>query len=57
MDYAKEILVHYFETVWRQAGLNWTSDNQAEIEGAVDDLVRGIKAETVRECERVYPLD
>lgn len=32
MDYAKEILVHYFETVWRQAGLKWTSDNQAEIE-------------------------
>lgn len=52
MDYTKEILAHYFETVWRQAGLKWTSENQAEIEAAVDDLVCGIKAEIERELKR-----
>jgi hypothetical protein len=34
-DHTQEIaqyLAYYFKTVWQKAGLNWTSDNEAEIQ-------------------------
>jgi hypothetical protein len=36
---AKRLLVHYFRTVFEAAGLRWDSDNQAEIETAVEYLI------------------
>lgn len=36
---AKRLLVHYFQAVWEKAGLRWDSDNVAEVEAIVDELL------------------
>ncbi|MCL6559918.1 MAG: hypothetical protein K6U74_14220 [Firmicutes bacterium] len=41
---AKELLVHYFRTVWLKAGLKWDSDNTAEVESIVDSIVGEVEA-------------
>lgn len=47
---AKRVLNHYIRKAWEASGLRWDSDNEAEVDGIVDDLVRGIKAE-INEAE------
>lgn len=42
---AKHTLTHYFRHVWEKAGLTWTSDHNAEIEGIVDSIVDAAVAE------------
>lgn len=45
MDYANEAkrtLSYYLRTVWREAGLNWDSDNQSEVNGIVDSLIEAV---------------
>ncbi|MCM1171303.1 MAG: hypothetical protein NC393_04160 [Clostridium sp.] len=42
---AKKILNYYFCKAWKAGGLSWDSDNEAEINAAVDEMVTGIKAE------------
>lgn len=37
---AADILVHYFRQVYEKAGLGWSSDNEVEVRGIVDDLVQ-----------------
>lgn len=42
MDYAenaKSTFRHYFQTAFKAAGLKWDSDNDAEINDAVDMLL------------------
>lgn len=36
---AKHVLVHYFRLCMEAGGLRWDSDNQAEIEGVIDNIV------------------
>jgi hypothetical protein len=36
---AKEYFVHYFRLLAKHAGMNWNSDNDAEIEAAIEDLI------------------
>ena len=38
-DIARQLLIHYFRTVWTKAGLKWTSDNDAEIDALVEVLI------------------
>ncbi len=40
---AKEILKHYFKTLYEHTGLNWDWDNAAEIEHAVDMIIETVK--------------
>jgi hypothetical protein len=51
IEKAKSTLVHYFKTVYSSAGLKWDGDNVTEVEGIVDDLVDGIKADVRKEIE------
>lgn len=48
LEKAKDTLVHYFRTVFEEAGLKWDSDNVAEVEGIVDDIASGLEAERAR---------
>ncbi len=41
----KRIFTHYFKTLARYAGMNWDIDNDAEIEAAIDQLIKEIKQE------------
>jgi hypothetical protein len=36
---AQDTLVHYFRTVWEQAGLPWIADNETEVRGIVRRIV------------------
>ena len=45
IEKAKSTLVHYFRTVWTEAGLRWDSDNVTEVEGIVDDIAAGVRKE------------
>lgn len=36
---AKDVLVHYFKYLFERSGQNWSADNQAEVEGIVDDII------------------
>lgn len=45
LEKAKSTLVHYFRTVWQEAGLKWDSDNVTEIEGIVEDIAAGVRRE------------
>ena len=36
---AKDLLVHYFETIAKRAGMKWDRDYTAEIECVVDDII------------------
>ena len=40
---AKRTLVHYFRVVFDAAGLQWTSDNEGEVEGIIDDVLDASK--------------
>lgn len=42
---AKRYLVYYFRLIAERAGLNWDSDNDAEIEVAVDLIIDASKEE------------
>lgn len=45
IDHTPEVakyLAYYFKTVWERAGLNWTSDNEAEIQ-TLAEYIRDIK--------------
>lgn len=57
---AKDLLVHYFSTVWKKAGLNWTGDNVVEVESIVDRIVNAavseITAATQKKVDRVEPV-
>lgn len=44
-DRAKSNLVWYIEKVWRAAGLNWDSDNVAEVEEIVEAILDAAKEE------------
>lgn len=48
---AKKLLVHYFEVLFEKQGVRFDSDNRAEIEDIVDNIVWGI-LEELREQER-----
>lgn len=38
---AKQTLVHYFKLLFEASGVRWNEDNEAEIEGVVDDIIAG----------------
>lgn len=48
---AKRILNYYIRKAWEAAGLRWDSDNEAEINAIVDEIVVGIKQEMSKESE------
>lgn len=50
---AKRLLNYYIRKAWEAGGLHWDSDNEAEVEGIVDDLVTGIKKEILSEIINV----
>ena len=35
---AKRLLVNYFRAVWSATGVKWDGDNQAEVEGIIDEI-------------------
>jgi hypothetical protein len=45
IEYAKHLLVYYFEIVFDKAGLPWDSDNVVEVEGIVDSIVEAARAD------------
>lgn len=50
-DQAKKSLVFYFRTLYQKCGINWDSDNVAEIEDIVDDIIAATVEETLNEIE------
>ena len=52
MSEAARLLKHYLRTAWRAAGLKWDSDNDAEVDGLVDDLKGEIKADVMQSIAR-----
>jgi hypothetical protein len=42
---AVDLLAHYLSTVFRAAGLDWDSDNNAEIENLMDLLIGVMREE------------
>lgn len=42
---AKRMLVHYFRRIATYAGLTWDSDDDAEIEAAIDLIIDASKEE------------
>lgn len=53
MEYAKRTLKFYFKTLYEANGLKWTSDNDAEIEGIIEDIAANIKQTTLEEPQYV----
>jgi len=49
LNRAKSTLLHYFHTVFEAAGLNWSSDNVAEVEGVVDDIYEAVTEQAKEE--------
>jgi len=45
--YAKQLMVHYFKTVWPQ-DKQWHSDNQVELELLVDAIIDAAADEVAR---------
>ena len=39
MEYAKKILKYYLKMVWEKSGLKWDSDNDAEIDNMVENII------------------
>jgi hypothetical protein len=39
-DDAADLLIFYMRRVWEEAGLNWQSDNSAEMRTLVDKLIQ-----------------
>lgn len=48
MDGLKNTLSFYFRILFRETGLGWSSDNQAEIEGVVEGLCKVAKQEALK---------
>lgn len=52
-EQAAHTLKYYFRELWEQAGLKFSGDNEAEIEGIIEDIKQGIvfevKAEMLKE--------
>lgn len=44
-NYAKQLLVYYMQKVWEAAGLHWDSDNAAEVESIIDEIISTTKDE------------
>ena len=42
---AKQLLVYYMQQAWEAAGLHWDSDNVAEVESIIDEIVSATKDE------------
>jgi hypothetical protein len=56
MNYAKRIFVHYFRSA-SGGGWNWDSDNQVEIESAVE-AIEDVLTERIRKLEeRIEKLE
>lgn len=36
---AARVLVYYVRTIWQRAGLEWTSDNESEVRGIIEDTI------------------
>lgn len=47
-EQAVHTLTHYIETLFQKQGLRWGGDNDAEIRGIVDDIVKASVNETLR---------
>lgn len=47
-EHSKQIFVHYFRTVFKKSGLNWSPDCEVDISEAVD----GIYDDAVYEAKR-----
>lgn len=43
VDEATRLMLHYFELIARKAGVNWDSDNAAEVRELVTLLIGDIK--------------
>ena len=52
-DAAADLLIFYMRRVWEAAGLDWESDNSAEIRNLVDRLFDGAR-EVVNEEMRAH---
>lgn len=48
MDGLKNTLSFYFRILFRETGLGWSGDNQAEIEGVVEGLCKIAKQEALK---------
>jgi len=48
---AKRLLNYYIRRAWEAGGLRWDSDNEAEVNAIVDEIVSGIKKEILKESE------
>lgn len=46
---AFRLLRHYFASLWAQAGVQWSSDNDAEIQDLIQSLVNAAKEELLKE--------
>lgn len=42
---ARRVLAYYLKTLWLRAGLKWDYENQAEVEGIVDDILSAAREE------------
>ena len=42
---AQQALVYYFRMLFKEANIHWSSDNEAEIEGIVTDILDAAKNE------------
>lgn len=38
-EQAVKLLTHYIQVAWTRAGVNWDSDNEAEIREAVESII------------------
>lgn len=54
-DRAVNLAQHYFELLANRAGLKWESDNRAEVEAMVDDIVMAAVEEVKAQLLEVDP--
>lgn len=52
---AKDLMIHYFSLIAREAGINWGYDNHAEIGAMVDLLFDAAVDEAVAQALRCIP--
>lgn len=50
--YAKQIITHYFRHA-AAGGWNWDSDNQSEIEGAVESIIEAAQRPLLERIEKL----
>ncbi len=56
-DKAEELLRHYMKTVWRTAGLTWTSVHDGEMDqfiGLIQDMVNETVQEHAESAPHIY---